>query len=151
MITLQQVKLPISHTKEELEKKILKTLRIKKEELLGYEIRKQSLDARKKPELFFVYTIDASVKKEETVIKKIKENDDFVLYRYATEQTKGTKITSLLLQFHSTPYPLRLFGTICQSLLKRHCSPGSRSRNSIYLKAVFPSGFHGKRSSTGRC
>ena len=78
MITLQQVKLPISHTKEELEKKILKTLRIKKEELLGYEIRKQSLDARKKPELFFVYTIDASVKKEETVIKKIKENDDFV-------------------------------------------------------------------------
>ena len=84
-------------------------------------------------------------------LKKIKENDDFVLYRYATEQTKGTKITSLLLQFHSTPYPLRLFGTICQSLLKRHCSPGSRSRNSIYLKAVFPSGFHGKRSSTGRC
>ena len=73
MITLQQVKLPISHTKEELEKKILKTLRIKKEELLGYEIRKQSLDARKKPELFFVYTIDASVKKEETVIKKVKE------------------------------------------------------------------------------
>ena len=50
MITLQQVKLPISHTKEELEKKILKTLRIKKEELLRYEIRKQSLDARKKPE-----------------------------------------------------------------------------------------------------
>ena len=85
------------------------------------------------------------------VIKKIKENDDFVLYRYATEQTKGTKITSLLLQFHSTPYPFRLFGTICQSLLKRHCSPSSRSRNSIYLKAVFPSGFHGKRSSTGRC
>ena len=75
MITLQQVKLPISHTKEELEKKILKTLRIKKEELLGYEIRKQSLDARKKPELFFVYTIDASVKKEETVIKKIKEKN----------------------------------------------------------------------------
>ena len=27
MITLQQVKLPISHTKEELEKKILKSMR----------------------------------------------------------------------------------------------------------------------------
>lgn len=73
MITLQQVKLPISHTKEELEKKILKTLRIRKEDLIGYEIRKQSLDARKKPDLFFVYTIDAKVKKEETVIKKVKE------------------------------------------------------------------------------
>lgn len=30
MITLQQVKLPISHTKEELEKKILKTLQNQK-------------------------------------------------------------------------------------------------------------------------
>ena len=94
----------------------------------------------------------ADSNKEDLVkVNKPKENDDFVLYRYATEQTKGTKFTSLLLQFHSTPYPFRLFGTICQSLLKRHCSPSSRSRNSIYLKAVFPSGFHGKRSSTGRC
>ncbi len=75
MITLQQVKLPISHTKEELEKKILKTLRIKKEELLGYEIRKQSLDARKKPELFFVYTIDASVKKRRDRNKKNKRKN----------------------------------------------------------------------------
>lgn len=60
--------------KRRIGKKILKTLRIKKEELLGYEIRKQSLDARKKPELFFVYTIDASVKKEEIVIKNKRKN-----------------------------------------------------------------------------
>ena len=78
---------------------------------------------------------------------------EVLLVTLAKEMTpvEQKQFTSLLLQFHSTPYPLRLFGTICQSLLKRHCSPGSRSRNSIYLKAVFPSGFHGKRSSTGRC
>ena len=71
MLTIQQLKLPVSHTENELEKKIIKTLKIKKEELLSWSIRKQSLDARKKPDLFFVYTIDAEVKKESTVLKRV--------------------------------------------------------------------------------
>lgn len=71
MLTIQQLKLPVSHTEGELEKKILKTLKIKKEELLSWTIRRQSLDARKKPELFFVYTIDAEVKKENTILKRV--------------------------------------------------------------------------------
>ena len=71
MLTIQQLKLPVAHTESDLEKKILKTLKIKKEELLSWTIRKQSLDARKKPELFFVYTIDAEVKKENAVQKRV--------------------------------------------------------------------------------
>ena len=71
MLTIQQLKLPVTHTESDLEKKILKTLKIKKEELLSWTIRKQSLDARKKPELFFVYTIDAEVKKENAVQKRV--------------------------------------------------------------------------------
>ena len=71
MLTLQQVKLPVSHTREDLEKKIVKTLNISSQELQSWKIRKRSLDARKKPELYFVYTIDASVKKENKVLKKV--------------------------------------------------------------------------------
>ena len=71
MLTLHQVKLPVSHSREELEKKIAKTLKISSQELQSWKIRKQSLDARKKPELHFVYTIDASVKKERQVLKKV--------------------------------------------------------------------------------
>ena len=71
MLTLHQVKLPVSHSREELEKKIVKTLKISSQELQSWKIRKQSLDARKKPELHFVYTIDASVKKERQVLKKV--------------------------------------------------------------------------------
>ena len=71
MLTLQQVKLPVSHTGEDLEKKIVKTLKISPQELQSWRIRKQSLDARKKPELYFVYTIDASVKNETRVLKKV--------------------------------------------------------------------------------
>ena len=76
MLTIQQLKLPVSHTENELEKKIIKTLKIKKEELLSWSIRKQSLDARKKPDLFFVYTIDAEVKKESTVLKRVDHKID---------------------------------------------------------------------------
>ncbi len=35
-------------------------------------IRKRSLDARKKPELFYSYTVDVSVKKETELIHKLK-------------------------------------------------------------------------------
>ena len=71
MLRIQQLKLPVSHTKEELEKKIQKTLKVSKEEILAWEIRKQSLDARKKPELFFVYTVDVSVKREKQILKRV--------------------------------------------------------------------------------
>ena len=71
MLTLQQVKLPVTHTREDLEKKIMKTLKISSQELQSWKIRKQSLDARKKPELYFVYTIDVSVRKENKVLKKV--------------------------------------------------------------------------------
>lgn len=71
MLRIQQLKLPVSHTGEALEKKIQSTLKIQKQELLSWSIRKKSLDARKKPELYFVYTIDAFVKNEKKVLKQV--------------------------------------------------------------------------------
>ena len=64
VIRIQQLKLPIHHTQADLEKALRKRLGIGKESLIAYEIRRQSLDARKKPELFYVYTVDAEVKNE---------------------------------------------------------------------------------------
>ena len=53
----------IPHTEQELREKILRTLRIRPDDLLRYEIVRQSLDARG-DELKYVYIIDAEVKKE---------------------------------------------------------------------------------------
>lgn len=64
MIRIQQLKLPFNHTETELKDSLLKALKLKETQLSGYTIRKQSLDARKKPELFYVYTIDVSLKNE---------------------------------------------------------------------------------------
>ena len=72
MIRISQLKLAVPHTEEQLEKKIMKALHLKQEELISWQIRRQSLDARKKPELFYVYTVDVEVKKEASILKRAK-------------------------------------------------------------------------------
>lgn len=71
MIQISQLKLPCTHTQQELREKIERTLRIRPEELMEYSIEKQSIDARKKPQIFYVYTIHASVLQEKKVFKKV--------------------------------------------------------------------------------
>ena len=65
MVQISQLKLKIPHTMHQLEEKILKTLRLRSQDMISFEIKKKSLDARKKPELFYVYTVDVNVKKEQ--------------------------------------------------------------------------------------
>lgn len=72
MIRIQQLKLPVSHTEEQLKQKIIKTLRIPAGEIKQYKIRKQSIDARKKQDVSYVYTIDVQVTEEQKLIKRIK-------------------------------------------------------------------------------
>lgn len=69
MLRIQQLKLPVQHTTKQLHDKIIKTLRIRPDELIRYEIIRQSLDARG-GELKYVYMVDAEVKREPTVLKK---------------------------------------------------------------------------------
>jgi len=75
MIRINQLKLKINHTEADLKVKILKSLHLKEDALLSYHIKKQSVDARKKPELSFVYTVDVSAKNENKIIKKIKDKN----------------------------------------------------------------------------
>lgn len=67
MIRIQQLKLYIGHSEHELEKKIRRELHLKPQEPLEYRIRKRSIDARKKPELYYSYTIDCQVAQEKRV------------------------------------------------------------------------------------
>lgn len=71
MLRVSQIKLHPGHTSEELEKKLLRALSVKKADLLGWQIAKQSIDARKKPDVFFSYTVDAEVKHENQVLKRV--------------------------------------------------------------------------------
>lgn len=72
MIQITQLKLPYHHSEAELEQKIRKTLRMDNKQTFTYKIIKKSIDARKKPELFLVYTCHISCQNEGNLVKKAK-------------------------------------------------------------------------------
>ena len=71
MIRINELKLKPDHSTSDLEQEIRKLLRLKNEKF-SYEIMRQSLDARKKPNLFYSYTIDVKVPQEATVLRRAK-------------------------------------------------------------------------------
>ena len=75
MIRVQQLKMPISHTDVELLAGVSKKLRISKQDIISWEIIRQSVDARRKPELFYVYTIDVEIENENKIFKRIHDNN----------------------------------------------------------------------------
>ena len=70
-IRINELKLPVDHTAKKLEQEIRKALRLRSE-VFTYEIMRQSVDARKKPELFYVYTIDVSIKNPKQILAHAK-------------------------------------------------------------------------------
>ena len=62
MIRISQLKLPCGHSEADLEEKIRKTIKLKDRDTVRYRICKHSIDARKKPQLFDIYTVDADLK-----------------------------------------------------------------------------------------
>lgn len=76
MIRISQLKLPIQHTAAQLEEKVCQQLKIQKTDLISWNIVRRSVDARKKPDLKFVYTIDAETTKEKKILHRIQKSCD---------------------------------------------------------------------------
>ena len=72
MIRIKQLRVPISKDVD-LFAALAKKLDIKKQEILEIKIHKQSLDARRKPNLFWVYEVDAIIKDEQKILYKYKD------------------------------------------------------------------------------
>ncbi len=65
MIRISQIKLRPGHTGEELLGKAAGLLKIAPQEIKRLEILRQSIDARKKPDIFYIYTVDVEIAREE--------------------------------------------------------------------------------------
>ncbi len=95
MIRINQVKLPVEHTSDSLRKKVQELLKYKG--TMGVEIVKRSLDARKKPQLFYVYVVDVTVpEKEESKLLKRCHNHQIqkiepVKYAFPVKHYEGQK------------------------------------------------------------
>ena len=70
MIRIQQLKVPLNYNETLLRKEIAKKLKIQASDIKDLHVRKQSLDARKKPDLYYVLTVDFSLPKEGQLLKK---------------------------------------------------------------------------------
>ena len=90
MIKLRQCRLSVRHSEEDLKKKAASCLRIRPEEIRQIRILKQSMDARKKDALLFVYELAVDVTNEKEVLKKNRKNADVEpfhedVYRFSCE------------------------------------------------------------------
>lgn len=72
MIRISQIKLPAVHTKKQLEQKIKKEVHYA--QFQTYEIFKRSLDARKKDQISYVYTVDVEMEREQEFLKRNKNS-----------------------------------------------------------------------------
>ncbi|WP_191600183.1 NAD(P)/FAD-dependent oxidoreductase [Marinomonas algicola] len=69
MLRLNDIKLPLNHTDEELDSAIVSTLDIEASDLIGFTIFKRSYDARKKGNIILLYQLDVEL--NESVEKKV--------------------------------------------------------------------------------
>ncbi|MDD3279576.1 MAG: FAD-dependent oxidoreductase [Lachnospiraceae bacterium] len=74
MIRILQLKIPVTHTREQLLDKITRELHITKEQIDSWKIHKRSIDARKEP-VKYVYQIDVCTSEEAGILKKSKHNN----------------------------------------------------------------------------
>ena len=74
MIRINNIKMPVKHTENDLKKTVYKLYRINEKEVKSFEIAGQAIDARKKDNVVFVYAVDISFKFDEEKEKKRFEN-----------------------------------------------------------------------------
>ncbi len=78
MLRVNQVKIKTEHNKAQLINKVAEQLRVQPEEILDVKIVRQSIDARKKPEIFYSYSLDVTVKNQEKILHKFKGKENQV-------------------------------------------------------------------------
>ena len=76
VLKVNQIKLPLNHSKKQLKEAIVHKLRIRPEEMIDYRILKQSIDARKSGkgghagEVLYQYSVEVTLANEKKYLKK---------------------------------------------------------------------------------
>ncbi|MFA6810255.1 MAG: hypothetical protein WCR47_04255 [Desulfoplanes sp.] len=68
MIRITQIKVPIDHTTRDLHQAAAEHLGIDQTKIMAVHVRRQSIDARKRSALFFVYTLDLELAPETAIL-----------------------------------------------------------------------------------
>lgn len=80
MLLINQIKLKPGFSYNDLLNKVCAVLKVLPDDILGLEIERQSIDARKKPDIFYIISAVVRVSHEESVLKRLKNNDQVSRY-----------------------------------------------------------------------
>ncbi|NLI11847.1 MAG: hypothetical protein GX425_04320 [Peptococcaceae bacterium] len=75
MLRVSGLKMSIEEDEAGLIDKLIKKIRVKRADLLGYKIFKKSVDARKNGLVYFIYTVDFALKNEDAFLKRTRDKD----------------------------------------------------------------------------
>jgi hypothetical protein len=88
MLRVSGIRLSLDEDTAVIRDKLRKKLRVQEKDILSYKIFRQSVDARKKNMIYFVYTVDVQLRDEQAVLHKVKDRDvtetPSMDYRYVT-------------------------------------------------------------------
>lgn len=78
MLRVNQVKLKTGHTAAELKRQAASILRVPEQNITELKIVRQSIDARKKPVIFYSYSLDVAVKDEDRILHRFRGKENLV-------------------------------------------------------------------------
>jgi hypothetical protein len=96
MLRIQELKLPLDHPERALRQAVLKRLGVSEQDLISFTVFKRAYDARKTSAIQLIYTIDAEVKDEASVLKLLSKDKQIVRtpdlnYRPPVQASGGMK------------------------------------------------------------
>ena len=96
MLRIQELKLPLGHPECALRQAVLKRLGVSEQNLISFTLFKRAYDARKTSAIQLIYTIDAEVKDEASVLKRLSKDKQIVrtpdlTYRPPVQASGGMK------------------------------------------------------------
>jgi uncharacterized FAD-dependent dehydrogenase len=102
MLRLTDLRLPLDHSEDDLTAALLAELRIAPEELLRYSVFRRSYDARKRGRIVLNYHLDAEVRREPEVLRKLRANPRVgpspdVSYRFRVEAPAGLALRPVVI------------------------------------------------------
>lgn len=98
MIRISDLKLKPEHRKEDLNSWLAKILHIEEKEIVKAVLVKESIDARKKPQIFLIRVVDVEVKNQKELEKRLKKQKlqysipSLKSYPYPEKQETKTKV-----------------------------------------------------------
>ncbi len=96
MIRLNEIKLSLSATDEDVKAEAARELHIKPDDIKGFSVARRSIDSRKKDNIFLVFSVDLETDlDEESVIASFPKNKAFITQKYEYKLPEVKRNSSL--------------------------------------------------------